>query len=159
MNTGLERFIDAQHNSYAYALAEIKSGKKKSHWMWFIFPQITGLGESETSKYYAIKDIEEAANFLHHEILGNRLIEISKELLMLENNNARAIFGFPDYLKLQSSMTLFSQVENTHEVFLQVLDKFFDGQSDNNTIQILNGNTNVKKKPNKSCFKNLLDFL
>ena len=140
MNTDLERFIDAQRRSYDIALAEIKNGRKRSHWMWYIFPQITGLGESETSIYYAIKDIEEATNFLHHKILGSRLIEISTELLRLENNDARSIFGFPDYLKLQSSMTLFSLVDNAHEVFTQVLQKFFDGQQDNNTIEILKDN-------------------
>src|SRR5437763_17188659 len=101
----LKRFIDAQEKSYAIALSEIKRGRKQSHWMWYIFPQIKGLGFSETSMYYAIEDIEEAEAFFKHPVLSSRLIEISKELLKLESNNAHQILGSPDDIKLHSSMT------------------------------------------------------
>jgi uncharacterized protein (DUF1810 family) len=133
----LKRFIDAQESSYAIALSEIKSGRKRSHWMWYVFPQIKGLGFSETSMFYAIKDIEEAEAFLQHPILGHRLIEISKELLKLESNNAHQILGSPDDVKLHSSMTLFSSVPGASPVFEDVLRKFFNGEKDNKTLQIL----------------------
>jgi uncharacterized protein (DUF1810 family) len=133
----LERFIDAQGSSYPVALSEIKNGKKQSHWMWFIFPQVEGLGFSATSKYYAIKDIHEAGEFLKHPILGQRLIQISHELLNLESNDAHKIFGSPDDLKLKSSMTLFSLVHNADPVFQLVLDKFFKGSKDSKTLQII----------------------
>jgi uncharacterized protein (DUF1810 family) len=132
-----KRFIDAQERSYATALSEIKSGRKRSHWMWYIFPQIKGLGFSETSRYYAIEDIKEAEEFLNHPILGSRLIEISKELLKLESNNAHQILGSPDDIKLHSSMTLFSSVPGASSVFEDVLRKFFNGEKDNKTLQIL----------------------
>jgi uncharacterized protein (DUF1810 family) len=133
----LKRFIDAQEGSYATALSEIKSGRKRSHWMWYVFPQIKGLGFSETSMFYGIKDIEEAEEFLRHPILGSRLIEISKESLKLESNNAHQILGSPDDIKLHSSMTLFSSVPGASPVFEQVLRKFFNGEKDNKTLQIL----------------------
>src|SRR6476469_7431294 len=104
----LKRFIDAQATSYANALSEIKNGRKRSHWMWYIFPQIQGLGFSETSRYYAIKDIDEAEEFLKDPVLGPRLLKICNELLQLRSNDAHSIFGSPDDLKLKSSMTLFS---------------------------------------------------
>jgi uncharacterized protein (DUF1810 family) len=133
----LKRFIDAQEGSYAIALSEIKSGRKQSHWMWYIFPQIKGLGFSETSMYYAIKDIEEAEAFLKHPVLGSRLIEISEELMKLQSNNAHQILGSPDDIKLHSSMTLFSSVPGASPVFEEVLRKFFNGEKDNKTLQIL----------------------
>ena len=133
----LERFIDAQGSFYPVALSEIKNGKKQSHWMWFIFPQVEGLGLSTTSKYYAIKDIHEAAEFLKHPVLGQRLIQISHELLNLESNDAHKIFGSPDDIKLKSSMTLFSLVHNADPVFQLVLDKFFKGSKDSKTLQII----------------------
>ena len=105
--------------------------------MWFIFPQIAGLGFSETSKFYAIKDILEAGLYLQHEVLGPRLIKISKELLRIEGKTANEIFGSPDDLKLKSSMTLFSCVPDSNPVFQQVLDKFFDGTKDENTLKII----------------------
>jgi uncharacterized protein (DUF1810 family) len=135
MKNDLTRFIEAQERDYQIALSEIKSGRKRSHWMWYIFPQIAGLGYSETSKFYAIKDIEEAKDYLDNEILGNRLVEISAELLHLNNNNAATIFGVPDDMKLQSSMTLFSQIEESSLIFKMVLDKFFDGKLDDKTMQ------------------------
>ncbi|MEO5572609.1 MAG: DUF1810 domain-containing protein [Bacteroidia bacterium] len=138
MENNLNKFIEAQEKDYEVALKEIKNGKKQSHWMWYIFPQIAGLGVSSTSKYYAIKNMEEAKDYFNHPILGARLIEISNEFLKLDNNNAEVIFGSPDDKKLKSSMTLFSQIEDTNPVFKLVLDKFFNGNSDKKTIQILN---------------------
>ena len=135
----LERFIDAQEASYEIALSEIKTGRKKSHWMWYIFPQIQGLGFSETSKFYAIKDIDEARAFVEHPVLGERLISICNALLQLETNNAHKIFGSPDDLKLQSSMTLFSSL-NINPVFQKVLEKFFNEIKDDKTLQIMGSN-------------------
>src|SRR5689334_5134308 len=118
----LQRFIDAQQNDYPVALEEIKSGRKRSHWMWYIFPQIQGLGLSYTSKFYALADLNEAAAVFKHPLLGPRLMTISNELMKLETNDANAIFGKPDDRKLQSSMTLFSLVPGAYPVFEQVLD-------------------------------------
>ena len=132
----LERFIDAQEASYEIALSEIKSGRKKSHWMWYIFPQVQGLGFSETSKFYAIKDIGEAKAFLEHPVLGERLVRICNALLYLESDNAHNIFGSPDDLKLRSSMTLFSSL-NINPVFQKLLEKFFNGIKDDKTLQII----------------------
>ncbi|MDR1492059.1 MAG: DUF1810 domain-containing protein [Planctomycetaceae bacterium] len=137
MNNNLERFIKAQNEAYFAALSEIQNGKKESHWMWYIFPQIAGLGFSKTSKYYAITDLEEAKAYFQHDLLGTRLIEISTILLSLPTNNANAIFGSVDGMKLHSSMTLFSQVENRSPVFQAVLDKFFAGKLDKATIRLL----------------------
>ncbi|MDB5249085.1 MAG: hypothetical protein JWQ40_3479 [Segetibacter sp.] len=133
----LRRFLDAQQADYSAALAEIKNGRKRSHWMWYIFPQILGLGFSETSKFYAIKDINEAEEFLSHPVLGSRLIEISNELLKLESNNANTIFGSPDDVKLKSSMTLFASVHNADPVFQLVLERFFNGTKDTTTLAII----------------------
>lgn len=106
--------------------------------MWFIFPQIAGLGLSSTSKFYAIKDIKEADLFLRHPILGKRLIEISRILLELEDFTAREIFGQPDDAKLQSCMTLFNSLENTNEVFVEVLERYYNGKEDEHTLEIIN---------------------
>jgi len=133
----LERFIDAQRTEYAIALSEIKRGRKQSHWMWYIFPQIQGLGFSSTSKYYSIKNIDEAEAYLAHSVLGSRLIEICQALLALETNDAHSIFGSPDDVKLKSSMTLFSEVPGADKVFQSVLQKFFNGTKDNKTLQII----------------------
>jgi len=133
----LKRFTDAQQNDYAAALNEIKNGHKRSHWMWYIFPQIQGLGFSPTSRYYSIKDIQEAEAYLAHPLLGKRLIEISNELLKLPTDNASSVFGSPDDMKLSSSMTLFASVHNTDGVFQKVLDKFFHGKKDPLTLKQL----------------------
>lgn len=133
----LKRFVDAQKAAYQIALTEVKNGRKQSHWMWYIFPQIQGLGYSETSKYYAIKDINEAEEYLNHPVLGNRLINICNELLKREGNTANKIFGTPDDLKLKSSMTLFSSINNANPVFQLVLDKYFNGLKDDKTLQII----------------------
>lgn len=136
----LDRFLAAQERNYAIALAEIKNGKKRSHWMWYIFPQIADLGFSETSKFYAIKDQAEAEAYLQHPVLGKRLIEISKTLLELEDNHATRIFGSPDDLKLKSSMTLFGALPNTDPVFAQILAKYFNGIKDWVTLNLLKDN-------------------
>ena len=136
-NYNLQRFIDAQRSDFAIALSEIKGGRKQSHWMWYIFPQVLGLGYTSTSILYAIKDLDEATAYLNHEVLGKRLIEISNALLALETNDAHKIFGSPDDMKLRSSMTLFTLVPGADEVFQKVLDKFFDGKKDDRTLQLL----------------------
>src|SRR4051812_9636570 len=110
MPKDLQRFIDAHNEDFKLALSEIKAGKKRSHWMWYIFPQLRGLGFSDTSKYYAIESEEEAKEFLNHPELGQNLISITSELLKLNHKNATSIFGTPDDTKLFSSMTLFSIV-------------------------------------------------
>lgn len=133
----LQRFLDAQKNDYPRALAEIKNGRKQSHWMWYIFPQIQGLGYSSTSRFYAIKDLQEAQAYLAHPLLGSRLVEICQELLNLESQDARAIFGSPDDLKLKSSVTLFAALPHTNAVFQSVLDKFYQGNKDHKTLQII----------------------
>lgn len=133
----LQRFIDAQQNDYTTALAEIKNGRKRSHWMWYIFPQIQGLGLSSISKHYAIRNISEAQTYLLHPVLGKRLVEISSELLKLQSNNATEIFGSPDDMKLKSSMTLFSQVAGAYPIFQKVLDRFFNGEKDPLTLKQL----------------------
>lgn len=138
MEQDLNRFIKAQENSYEEALSEIRSGRKRSHWMWYIFPQFKGLGFSETSKYYSIKDLDEAKRYLNHPILGERLKLITKELLALNENNANKVFGSPDDLKLKSSMTLFAAINTSEEnIFIAVLDKYFNGQTDNKTLTLI----------------------
>ena len=133
----LKRFIGAQENKFENALNEIKNGRKQSHWMWFIFPQIAGLGFSETSKFYAIKNIDEADLYLRHPVLGARLIDISKALIVIEGKTASQIFGSPDDLKLKSSMTLFSSIQNTDPVFEAVLKKYFNETKDFKTLQLI----------------------
>ena len=133
----LQRFLDAQEEDYENALSEVKSGRKASHWMWYIFPQIKGLGFSETSRFYAIKNKDEAEEYLHHPILGKRLIEISNALLDLDTDDAHSLFGSPDDLKLKSSMTLFSSLPGTNPVFQSVLKKFFNGKKDDKTLTLI----------------------
>jgi uncharacterized protein (DUF1810 family) len=140
----LTRFIEAREGVYHTALQEVKRGKKSSHWMWFIFPQISGLGFSETAKFYAIRSQAEAMDYLKHKILGKRLIEISTVLLDLQTHNPVEVFGSVDSMKLKSSMTLFSLLEPTDPVFQKVLDKFYQGKQDGNTLQLLN----TSKPPN-----------
>jgi len=124
----LDRFIKAQQDCYQIALKEIKNGKKSGHWMWFIFPQLDGLGSSPISKKYSIKNYQEAKEYLNHKILGKRLIEITNVLMKLKDKSARRIFGFPDDVKLKSSMTLFKIVSSNNEVFSKVLAKYFNNE-------------------------------
>ena len=137
MNQSLQRFEKAHQQNFHIALSEIKKGKKTSHWMWYIFPQIKGLGNSETSRYYAIENLDEARAFLEHPVLGNNIISITSELLNLQTNDATSVFGKPDDMKLHSSMTLFSLVPGTNPIFQKVLDKYFDGKQDMKTITLL----------------------
>lgn len=133
----LTRFLDAQETDYNRALAEIKNGRKQSHWMWYIFPQISGLGFSETARFYAIENLQEAQAYLEHPVLGKRLVEIANALLRIDGKTATQILGSPDDLKLRSSMTLFSLINNTDPVFQAVLDKFFAGQADSKTLLLV----------------------
>ena len=132
----LERFLSAQERDYEIALSEIRNGRKQSHWMWYIFPQIEGLGYSSMAQFYAIKDREEAVGFLNDSVLGKRLVEISEVLLNLKENDARKVMGYPDDLKLKSSMTLFYVVSG-RAVFKQVLDKYYFGELDEKTVSLL----------------------
>ena len=130
----LNRFIEAQELDYLVALNEIKNGKKRSHWIWYIFPQLAFLGNSSTAKYYGIKDLDEAKLYLENEYLKNHLIEISKELLKIDKR-IEDIVNYPDDLKIKSSMTLFNYVDPSIEVFKKVLDKFYDGKKDEVTLE------------------------
>ncbi|MBC5774982.1 DUF1810 domain-containing protein [Pontibacter sp. KCTC 32443] len=139
-NYNLNRFLEAQESTYQAALAEIRNGRKRSHWMWFIFPQLAGLGFTETSQFYAIKSIDEATAYLHHPVLGKRLLEITEALLTIEGKSANQIFGSPDDAKLKSSMTLFAAISDENSVFRKVLEKYFNGQKDTKTLQLLESN-------------------
>jgi uncharacterized protein (DUF1810 family) len=134
---GLERFTSAQADIYGQALAELRSGQKRTHWMWFIFPQLEGLGHSATAMHYAIKSIAEARAYLDHAVLGPRLRECAEAILAVEGRTASEIFQYPDDLKLRSSMTLFAAVAESGSVFSRVLDKYFAGKQDERTLQLL----------------------
>ena len=133
----LTRFVSAQKEVFLLALSEVKQGRKRSHWMWFIFPQLRGLGHSPTSQRFGISGIDEARAYLDHELLGPRLRTISEATLAIENRSAREIFGSPDDLKLRSSATLFAQVSESGSVFQQILSKYFDGRADRRTLELL----------------------
>ena len=133
----LSRFLEAQKNSYDTALREIRAGRKRSHWMWYIFPQIRGLGYSAMAQHYAIRDLGEAREYLQHPLLGPRLIEISEALLALEESDPRRVMGSPDDLKLRSCMTLFQCAAPDQPVFGKVLDKFYGGRPDGRTLEIV----------------------
>ena len=133
----LERFLKAQEGVYDQALAELRRGQKEGHWMWFIFPQIDGLGRSSTARFYAIKSLKEAEAYLGHPVLGTRLVECSKALLGLKGMAAAEIFGFPDELKLRSSMTLFAGISEADSVFARVLGQYFQGRPDLRTLELL----------------------
>ena len=133
----LTRFLEAQNQMYLKALSEIRNGKKQSHWMWFIFPQLKGLGHSETAKFYGISGVEEAAAYLSHPVLGKHLLQISNAFLNIDNLSATQILGSPDDMKLRSCMTLFANVPNADKVFENVIAKYFDGFQDELTLQRL----------------------
>jgi len=143
LNTDLMRFLDAQNKLYLTAYSEIKKAKKQTHWMWFIFPQIKGLGTSSLANYYAINDLKEASDFLQHPVLAKHLIEISKLLLTFKKKSIVSILGDLDARKLRSSMSLFSQVENADPVFKEVLDTFFSGEVDMQTLSLLNSSVKL----------------
>ena len=135
----LDRFVRAQANDYARALAEIKAGRKRSHWMWWIFPQFAGLGLSATSQQYAIRSLDEARAYLAHERLGPRLRECAESVLGVSGKTAHDIFGTPDDMKLKSSATLFSLVSSGDSVFHQIIDRYFDGIRDETTVELVRG--------------------
>jgi uncharacterized protein (DUF1810 family) len=133
----LQRFVDAQSGVYDRALAELRAGRKESHWMWFVFPQIAGLGRSATSERFAIRTLAEAAAYLQHPVLGPRLMECAEAMLSVPRRSAHEILGSPDDLKLQSSATLFSRIAPDGSVFHRLLDRFFDGVPDERTLELL----------------------
>lgn len=134
----LDRFVRAQNPGYTRALAEIRSGRKRSHWMWYVFPQFAGLGVSTMSQHYAIRSVAEAKAFLSHPVLGPRLIECADALLGLKGRSANEIFGTPDDLKLRSCATLFASMSPADSVFQRILERYFEGKPDRLTLQLLN---------------------
>ena len=138
MNSNLQKFLDAQEHTYAQALAEIKVGRKTGHWMWFIFPQVAGLGQSPTSEYYAIRDYKEAIDYLQHPVLGGRLNEICEVLYAQPGTSAEDIFGKTDAMKLRSCVTLFGLADYSEDdVFTCLTDKYFNNYPDQITISLL----------------------
>jgi uncharacterized protein (DUF1810 family) len=133
VNTELRRFVDAQAQTYDQALAEIRAGHKRTHWMWFVFPQIEGLGHSGMAQRFAVRDLDEARAYLAHPVLGARLRECAAALTALDTDDAAAVFGSTDALKLRSSMTLFALAAPDEPVFREVLDHFFGGELDEAT--------------------------
>ncbi len=134
----LERFLKVQELTFENAMHEIVTGRIKSEWMWYIFPQMKGLGFSETSKYYGIENFQEAQAYIEHDVLGPRLVEACEKILEYRGKSIRHIFPYPDDSKLKSSMTLFCVLPETHPIFQEVIDTFFDGKVDYNTITLLN---------------------
>ena len=134
---GLERFLKAQEPVYPTVLDELRDGRKRSHWMWFIFPQLSGLGFSATARHYAIRGKEEAADYLRHPVLGARLRECTQTVLQWEGRSLAAFFGYPDDLKFRSCMTLFAQVAPAGSVFEQALQKLCQGEADTLTLELL----------------------
>jgi uncharacterized protein (DUF1810 family) len=133
----LQRFLDAQDGVYEQALGELRAGRKRTHWMWFVFPQIAGLGHSATAVYYAIADRAEAQSYLAHPLLGARLAECAQALLGVTGRTAHEILGSLDDLKLRSSMTLFAQVAGPDSVFGRVLERYYGGEADPRTLGLL----------------------
>ncbi len=133
----LKRFVSAQEGVYERALTELRSGEKRTHWMWFIFPQIDGLGHSPTARRYSIKSIEEARQYLDHPILGKRLLECTEAVVALKSGSVSEIFGYPDDLKFKSSMTLFEKIAGKGSVFSLALDKYCRGERDTATLRLL----------------------
>jgi len=133
----LDRFLEAQRETYNNALREIREGSKQSHWMWFIFPQLKGLGFTDYNIFYGIENLKEASLYLNHPILGKRLEEITQAMLQIENKTALEILGRPDERKLKSCMTLFGLLPETAECFMQVLEKYYNGEQDEKTLQLV----------------------
>ena len=133
----LDRFLEAQEGVYAQALAELRAGRKRSHWMWFIFPQFDGLGLSPTSRRYAIRSLDEARAYLRHPILGHRLAECTEAVNDLDGLTARQVFGPPDDKKFRSSMTLFDLASGPASPFAAALEKYFAGERDARTIEFV----------------------
>ncbi len=133
----LERFVSAQDGVHEQALAELRAGRKTSHWMWFVFPQLAGLGSSAMAQRYAIGSLADARAYLDHPVLGPRLLECAQAVLTHPDRTAREVMGSPDDVKLRSSMTLFALTADSEPVFQQVLDTFFDGERDPRTVELL----------------------
>lgn len=136
-NYNLQRFVEAHQKDFNKAFSEVKNGRKRSHWMWYIFPQIKGLGQSQTAQYYAIQNLEEAVAFLQEPYLSSNLYKICNALLCLEANNIREVFDSPDDKKLRSSITLFEIATKGDPIFKALLDKYFGGTHDYKTIKLL----------------------
>lgn len=135
----LERFVEAQNPVYSDITAELKNGQKRTHWMWFVFPQISGLGRSEIARYYAIQSLDEGIAYLEHRILSSRLMECTQLVNQIQDRTAHQIFGWPDDAKFCSCMTLFEKCAGTTSEFSIAIDKYFGGQRDELTLAILNG--------------------
>ena len=133
----LSRFIDAQETTYEGAMLELARGRKESHWIWYIFPQIVGLGNSETTKIFSIKSLEEGRAYLEHPVLGPRLVEACEILLTLKGTSINEVMGFPDNLKLLSSMTLFETFSKSNSVFTRIIEIYFDSERDEATLEII----------------------
>ena len=133
----LDRFLKGHNMDYETALSEIKAGRKRSHWIWYIFPQIHGLGMSRTSEIYSIQSLDEAKEYMENEMLKAHMIEICNVLLDLEVSDPTEVMGYPDDLKLRSSMTLFAEVAPEYDIFQEVLDKFYGGEKDKRTLELL----------------------
>jgi uncharacterized protein (DUF1810 family) len=138
VKNSVDRFLEPSDRMFSMALAEVKNGKKQSHWMWYIFPQLKGIGKTTTSYYYGISSLEEARDFLKHPILGSRLYEITQALLEVKGKTAFEIFGTPDYLKLKSCMTLFKLAAPQESVFQEVINTYYMGYDDGLTRMKLN---------------------
>jgi len=134
---GLERFARAQEDDFASALSEIKAGRKRTHWMWYVFPQLDGLGSSDTARYFAITGVEEARAYLAHPVLGPRLAECAEAALAVEGRSAREVFGSPDDMKLRSCATLFARVSPPGSVFERLLTKYYPDGPDPRTLRLL----------------------
>lgn len=133
----LKRFLSAQDGVYERALSELKDGQKRTHWMWYIFPQIDGLGYSPTARRYAIRSHEEAREYLNHPVLGKRLLECTEAVVALRGGSLSEIFGYPDDMKFRSSMTLFEQIAGPGSVFSSALDRYCKGERDTATLRLL----------------------
>lgn len=136
----LQRFVDAQDRVYPTVLDELRGGRKRSHWIWFVFPQLRGLGRSQTALHYGISSLEEAQAYLAHPVLGPRLRECTRLVVAIDDSSADDVFGWPDNLKVRSSMTLFARATDDPDVqaeFRAVLDKFYDGAEDSATVDLL----------------------
>jgi uncharacterized protein (DUF1810 family) len=133
----LQRFVDAQARIYPDVVEELRAGRKRSHWIWYIFPQIAGLGSSATAARYAISSLDEARAYLGHDVLGPRLRECTRLVNAIEHRSIADIFGSPDDLKVRSSMTLFSHATSDNQEFVELLDRYYDGEQDPLTLQRL----------------------
>ena len=148
---GLERFVEAQHEDYAISLDEVRRGYKRSHWMWYVFPQLVGLGSSEMARRYGIQSLSEAEAYIKHPVLGLRLQEIVAAVLVIEGRSAHDIFGSPDDLKLRSSCTLFSIASPSSSDFERVIEKYFGGVRDPATLRLLGLTQSERAEPNDAA--------